>query len=136
MKIWLFLIVATLGLASCSKYENGGMSLKTKKERVTNKWKLKSAWINGYEALNHVADDIYEITKEGNVTMIQFDQTVLHGSWEFTEEKENILIRAFEGQTSSVWYTQEWEILRLKKDELWIRTLFEGDEYEYHFDVM
>lgn len=137
MKKWIPLFVLVVVLASCSKYEEGpNVSLKTKKERITNKWKLRSAWVNGHYALDQVYDHIYEITKEGNITLINFDQQIHHGSWEFTDEKQNLLLRLYFRETDEVIETKEWEILRLKSEELWIRTLHEGIEYEYHFDVM
>ena len=125
-KIFAFLFISAV-LFSCGKYEEGpGISLLTKKNRITNVWSLASRTINGNTtSLSNTTwtvtindDDSY------NSKATVFGITVLNenGTWKFSNDKLQLLtIPSGSSNTAS------WEIVRLTKDELKLRYITNND---------
>ena len=120
---------------SCKKYEDGPLlSLRSKKERVANTWKIFAAYEDGQDVSDNY--DQYEIEFDisgdarleatytfSNVTY----STETDGTWEFNNDKENISIDMEDDSAD-----ETYQILKLKEDELWLREL--GGEVELHFE--
>ena len=125
-KIFAFLFISAV-LFSCGKYEEGpGISLLTKKNRITNVWSLASRTTNGNTtSLSNTTwtvtindDDSY------NSKATVFGITVLNenGTWKFSNDKLQLLtIPSGSSNTAS------WEIVRLTKDELKLRYITNND---------
>ena len=111
-KIYLFLSIAviiSLAITSCGKYEDGpGFSLLTKTARMTNKWELKS--VNGQT--NTGGEVVWDLKKGGDVSF-SFDGATVTGSWEFSSDKEDLILEA-DGDAAT------WKIRRLTNKELWL----------------
>lgn len=137
MKTVKFLSVALLAVAfvlgSCSKYEEGpALSLRTKKARLAGVWKVeKYVQGNGTTSYPDSDDDgTIEFTKD-NVARLTFSffgtPTTVTGDWEFIKDKEGLRVSyQIGGETN----TEEYTILRLKNDELWLE---EEDGFQTHY---
>ena len=115
------LFALTLGFVSCGKYEEGpGLSLRTKKARISNVWKpvkVISNFIEDTAALSletrveFTRDDVFRI-------YIDSSQTWVTGEWEFSEDKLRVI------GTYAVPFVGEfkWDrkIIRLTADEFWV----------------
>ena len=108
MKNFLLLIIVITSLFSCKKYEEGPIfSLRTKKSRLVNEWKLLDA-IAGI-------DLYWKFEKNGKCTQT-INSLSFDGTWNFEDNKESLAI-TFNGKTESS------PIIKLTKDELWLKDL-------------
>lgn len=122
-------ILGTIIFSGCKKYEEGPMiSLRTKKARMINEWKLEKS-IDGQTGT--------ETTCNSNCTVMEFKEDgtiVVNGvswsgvKWEFSDDKEKL---AFITTIGSITTTSYSTILRLKNDELWLKDDSDGDEDHY-----
>ncbi|MCD6065573.1 MAG: hypothetical protein K0S33_399 [Bacteroidetes bacterium] len=135
MKIKILSIVLLAGLitASCKKYDNGpGLSLRSKKERVANTWRIAQVTDDG----NDVTDD-YEsyrltLTKSGSADLyIRYTfiggsyEVTTGGTWVFQDKKEQLYLN-FDNDDADATY----RITKLKEDEMWLRD--DADNLEIH----
>lgn len=114
-------VVLTILFVSCGKYEEGpGLSLRTKKARLTGSWKEhKYISVLGVETLAqnnapiHIfeKDDTYRYSSSG---------VLLNGMWEFMDDKNYIRYYASYPILGNV--ITDWRIIRLTNKELWIET--------------
>ena len=92
-KNYLFLSIAviiSLAISSCGKYEDGpGFSLLSKTARITNKWELKS--VDGEVEAGLV---VLDLKKDGSMS-INEDGYIIDGSWEFSNDKEDLSLTIF-----------------------------------------
>ena len=138
-------LLLTVMLTSCKKYDEGpAFSLKSKAERITNKWKVEQAILSdGQDLTNEWKDASLEFKKNGRYTIIKFspDQSMKSeevGSWGFTNKKEYIgtigtekEIMTVSGQVIDEFSTDVlWKITKLKEDELWIWLLYTDGKHE------
>lgn len=117
------LLTATL-LGSCQKYEDGpAVSLTPREDRVANTWIIAYAEENG----ENVSDDFdqYELylttdrdaTLTASYTAFGTDfNTTTNGTWNFTNDEENLRVDYEDDEQDN-----EFRILRLKSDELWLK---------------
>lgn len=129
-------LVTILNFQSCKKYEDGpSFTLKSKKSRLVREWEVVKIYDNSGEQIFPYIDSDYEIDieyefeKDGD-----FDQSISYsyegysysytykGEWEFSSDKEELEIE-LSGST------EDWEIKRLTKDELWFEDEA-GNEWE------
>ena len=119
-KNYLFLSIAviiSLAISSCGKYEDGpGFSLLTKTARMTNKWELKS--VDG-ETIP-AGEAVLDLKKDGSFS-INEDGYIIDGSWEFSNDKEDLSLTFF-GQEIDL------KIRRLTNKELWLENELENNE--------
>jgi len=136
MKTKVFLactLFVAFTLASCSKYEEGpAISLRSKKERVANTWKIENAYRNGEDVTGDYDQYSLRLTKGGDATLaalfrsgnLTFEYET-DGTWKFESDKE-VLNLDFENDEAD----RKYQILKLKEDELWLRE--QGGEDELH----
>ncbi|MGB1040344.1 MAG: hypothetical protein ACPGVD_05690 [Flavobacteriales bacterium] len=107
-------------LGSC-KYEESGLSLRTKKSRVTNSWYKDAIELeNGkVEKIGKSDSDTWEFTKDGDFFVYDVSSTdVFSYKWEFANSKKELKITdPVDGETFN------FEILKLKKDEMWLKDI-------------
>ena len=119
-KIYLFLSIAviiSLAITSCGKYEDGpGFSLLSKTARMTNKWELKS--VDG-ETIP-AGEAVLDLKKDGSFS-INEDGYIIDGSWEFSNDKEDLRLTIF-GEGIDL------KIRRLTNKELWLENELEDNE--------
>ena len=123
---FLFIPVLLLfALSSCKKYEEGpAFSLRGKKERVSNDWKVAAYTENGVDKLaefnNEFQNGKFTIAQtEGFIfTFKQFGvtDTELSGKWYFNDDKTKLLFN----QTLPITDNWAWDIKKLREREMWI----------------
>jgi hypothetical protein len=121
----LTLLVVLFALSSCNKYPDGpAFSLLSKKERLSNTWKIDQYFENGVnktaDANNVLKDYNLTIDKSGSYSLTYKLFSILSvsesGTWDFVSNNENVL---FTKTSPSPVSTTEWSILKLKENELW-----------------
>lgn len=130
----IFLPIATVFMFfSCQKYEEGpAISVTAKNERVANTWVVSQAMDNNEDVTESF--DKYELflTKDGDAELNAeyrilgetFD-TETNGTWSFQNDKMEI---RFDYEDDD--YDNQYQILKLTKDEMWLRE--NGDDLEIH----
>lgn len=119
-----FFLLLTTFLFSCRKYQDGPwMSVRSKTERVCNKWKI-SAGYKLYFGLTEI--ESLEFKKNGEYIMEIADagshSPFISGSWTFHKEKEEIVryLPAFTYRHFNLPENYDTiQILRLKEKEFW-----------------
>ncbi len=124
-------LAATLLSTGCKKYEDGpAFSLRSKKERIANTWRVEQA-LNGSQDVTSDFDQ-YELQMltSGNATLSALYvlgeasfELQTNGTWSLENSKEDLVLD-FENNDAD----ETYEILRLKEDELWLRTMDNGLE--------
>jgi hypothetical protein len=127
MKNICALLFISVLLISCGKYEEGpGISLLTKKNRITNVWSLASKMTNGQTT--NLSDWTWKLeikddeTYTSQVTYLGIPFLNESGIWKFSTDKSQLLTTA-SGSSN----TDSWEIIRLTKDELKLKYISGGD---------
>ena len=126
-------LLALFVLPSCNKYEEGpAVSLRTKKERVSNEWQIENAYRNGEDVTDEYDEYALRLRKDGDAELAALyssgDFTFEYetqGTWSFEDKKEELNMD-FENDEAD----RRYQILRLKEDELWLREI--GGEDELH----
>jgi hypothetical protein len=121
----LFAVILLTVLPACKKYPEGpGLSMRSKKARVANEWKIANAFeiSGGVNTTSDYINETWEFTKKGE--FYERDNGVIDktGTWEFIADKEAIQI-LIPGKNP-----KNYTILKLKNKEMWLR---DSDE-EYH----
>lgn len=114
----IFLTVSLIA-ASCSKYEEGpALTLRGKKTRVVNTWKVDYAKDIGddVETTSDYAGETFTFEKNGDY----LENGDLEGTWDFDSNKEFIVVTETDGSVD------RYMILRLKENDL--RVQIEDDE--------
>jgi hypothetical protein len=131
-KFIIFTLFASLVfLGSCNKYSEGPMlSLRSKKERIANRWVIQKAFREGNDVTNEYSIYTLDLSKEGNADLIatylifgaqyQFNTD---GKWEFQGEKVFLDLDFNDDDADN-----RYKILKLKEDELWLQEVGGGDE--------
>lgn len=125
------LFVPLFLLTACSKYEEGGATLASKKSRLVNHWKTYQLTINGADVTSwNIITDV-NIT-DNNTIIVNGSpfgiSTSSSGGWVFDNDKSHVLVTNNDGSLDS------YEIIMLQKDESkFRRTDSNGDLYFYHF---
>lgn len=127
MKISLLhVLLIVLSLVSCGKYEEGpGISLRTKKNRITNTWKLTKVEVNGVDqtpspssySLTMTLKDDETLTANYTIFTAPFNTS---GNWAFSSDKLNLILTDNTGSSTN-------NILRLTNKELKLRQIDAGD---------
>lgn len=137
MKKLIYAGMAMMLFFSCSKYEDGpDFSLHSKKERLSNSWIVRSAYVNDAERTL----DYYDVYRNFHMTIGSDQQYTLSynpygleqymetGAWEFNGDKTHVLFTSAGGK--NVDYT----ILRLQKNDLRVKYTDENKvEWEIHY---
>lgn len=118
-------------LSSCSQYEEGSVSLASKKSRLVNHWKTYQMTVNGNDVTSwNIVTDID--IRDNNTIVVNGsflgNQTSSTGGWAFDSDKSHVLVTNNDGSLDN------YEIIMLQKDESKFRlTESNGDQIFYHF---
>jgi|LakMenEpi03Aug12_release.lakeMendotaPanAssembly.Ray.scaffolds.fasta_scaffold46158_5 hypothetical protein len=140
-KLLTFLFILSVGViffTACRKYEEGpNISLRTKKARVTNNWRVESAEVNGVERSQepYWTKQKHYFRRNGDyvVTVIDpntLEATNLNGSWKLYDNDRKIALtlrRANAGQDS----VSDYNVLKLFNKQMWLRRT--DNSVELHF---
>ena len=110
------IVVALISFTSCKKYDEGPtLSLKSKKARVANEWKIEYAYniYHGRVVTQDYEGETWEFDSKGE--FIERDNGVIDksGTWEFISNKESLQIT----KPNDIDY---YDILKLKDKEMWL----------------
>ena len=121
-----FALIAIV-ISSCSKYEEGNVSLASKKSRLVNHWRTQKITLNGFDitGLNIITElEIWD----NNKIDVYSGSIVNSGAWVFNPSKTAVLVTNNDGSLTS------YEIVMLQKDELKVRTTNDnGTVYLHHY---
>lgn len=113
----LLSLFAILFLATaCEKYEEGpSLSLRSKKARVANEWKITYAYDykDNVDVTSDYTGEIWEFSKDGQFSEKENGEVDKTGTWDFLNDKEEIAIN-FPADI------KKYKILRLKENEMWL----------------
>lgn len=126
-----------VGISSCGKYEEGpAISLRSKKARVANEWKVdKATDEDGNDVTENFESTTFTYEKDGSfktTTSFLGATFSLEGEWSFTDNKEGIQTTYsydFGGGSQTV--TTTATILKLKEKEMW--TVDDSSKVEVHY---
>ena len=125
----LFLI-SIFVLGACSKYEEGGPSLASKKSRLVNHWKTQQITADGVDVTSWNLITEVIIRDNNTITVIGSPfgiPTSSDGAWAFNGDKSAVLVTNNDGSVD------HYEIVMLQKDESKFRIENNGTTYLYHF---
>ncbi|MBL4752609.1 MAG: hypothetical protein JKY52_03265 [Flavobacteriales bacterium] len=118
-----------MGLFSCKKYPEGpALTIRSKKGRVANKWKIDKWLIGGVDSAQFYAAEgtWVELTKDGEATAVQVQKfgllsitTNFTGEWLFSDDKD-ILGWILTDDLTNTTDTSTFDILKLKEKEMWL----------------
>jgi hypothetical protein len=121
LKTAFAIVLGAAFLFGCGKYEEGpGISLRTKKMRLTGEWELEEFVVDNE---NFTSDfNFYEIeftndnefTERGQVE--GFETYTDEGDWDFSGDKEELELEYDDGDRV------DFKIIRLTNSELWVET--------------
>lgn len=146
MKSLTMLVLAGLfamTLNSCKKYDEGGLISKADKRLTANSWKLEKYLRNGNDETAQLLISNFSETFSESGTLTRsytepdgdpFSET---GTWAFDSGKNQVKLTGvgsieLTAQTSTV-STSDYNIIRLKKEELWYYYDNGGSKHEFHF---
>lgn len=120
-------------ILSCKKYEEGpALSLNSKKERVCNTWRVEKAYEGNEEKTSEYEGWRITFTKDNyyffytvGTSSVSLNYT---GTWEFDNQKENIVARITDG--SGLVEYRKYKIIKLMKNEL--KVIEVGPDRELH----
>jgi len=123
-------------LLACSRYEDGPLiSFRSPEKRLENTWNAELVSRNNIDETNRY--DLYQMqfgsSNQFNwMFQLEADTTeqIWEGEWAFLGNEDRLRL-SFMDPTDTLdnQFILDAEILRLKKDELWIRYLQEGDQF-------
>lgn len=126
---------------SCKKYEEGpSLSLRSKKARLENKWMYEKILVNKIEKPLDSDDQKFRLSFEKEGLAVKeianaSGPASFVGDWYWQDDKEKLkTIFDYTYFGNPVHEVTEYEILRLKNKELWLKEIKGGgDTLEYHF---
>jgi hypothetical protein len=129
----------------CKKYPEGpSLSLLTKKERVTNDWVIDKYFIDDTdytEAYHNVFSKSKLSIKRDctyqKETVSEKSTTITKGKWDFGYKHYNLVFNEISitqnGSQKVANAEHQFEILKLKRVELWFRETTAGHRYTYYY---
>lgn len=148
MKKLVFCFSVMMLFFGCKKYPDGPLlSLRTKEHRMVGNWDVEYFSVNGYDSTEYLRSQPfygkYQFRK-GDYSSGDFifknssNSYTASGSWIFTNNKKYLaLALTTPVPTNHIGpYAAEyvsWEIRKLKENELWLKTTYNGKEYFVKF---
>ena len=129
------ILALTLSITSCQKYEEGPMiSLRSKKERIANTWKVVKATEHGKDITSSYDQYDLQMLTDGDASIaavytigdISFEFET-DGTWDFKDKKQELALDMENNKAD-----RTYDILKLKEDELWLRE--KGTDVELHLE--
>lgn len=112
--------IATIAILSapsfhcCKKYEDGSaFSLKSRKERLANTWKVKSCTVNGNDSTSSYPDYNETFSRDGNYCCSKGNSSC-RGTWTFAYGDSQVKLTMEGGGPSPMLI-----ITKLEENELW-----------------
>jgi hypothetical protein len=141
--LMLFIFISSFLAGGCKKYSDGGLVSKADKRLSAHTWKLEKYLRNGNDETDLLLISNFTETFDENGTITRSyidtngDPFSESGEWSFDNDKMQINLTGVGSielttQTSTV-SSSDYNIVRLKKDELWYYYENGGSRHEFHF---
>ncbi|MCX7697265.1 MAG: lipocalin family protein [Bacteroidales bacterium] len=138
-KVFISLALVLCTFFSCSSYEDGpAVSLIPRKVRLVNKWKMEKKFINDQEQT--LSEDekkgYWNLKNDNTAEVVSYSGSLTYtftGTWEEVDHYNKVRIKVsgtFLG--FPVTLEDEYIILRLTNNELWVKQVKNNETYEYH----
>lgn len=138
-----FIIVISLLLTGCSKYEEGGLTRTAEKRLTPVQWTFSDYLLNGESAAGDVLiSNLTETYEEGGAYVRSYmdldgESFTEVGEWAFDDSMVELQIT----EVSSIPWSEEhstlsssrYHVVKLTKDAYWYRYENGGDLHEFHF---
>jgi hypothetical protein len=159
MKKLILILFLPLLFTSCNKYEDGpSISFRSAEKRLSGKWRLSELLYNDKDITvayysSHL--DLYPFniysdwSKSYFISITNTDGSLIAESEMTLNKKKNVMTfgmtpkdnyRSLAGDIFTIIPplsdNNNWTILKLKNNEFWIRTNFESNNFEIHFDLL
>lgn len=138
----IIIFLSTLVAIGCNRYENGGSKRKAEKNLTSVVWKLEQYLRNGNdETSSLLISNFTEDYQSGGVLIRSYtdpngDPFSETGDWQFDNDRNQINLTGLGSieltQETSTVSTSDYNILKLKNDELWYSYENGGDNHEFH----
>jgi hypothetical protein len=149
IKIGTVLFIVLL-LGSCKKYDEGPwISFRSKEKRIIGTWEVQAFYVNGYDSTQffrkydspnfYINKSYLNILLSDNYTENPKVSLHLGGDWDLENNNKDMKWSFYDpGVPEEQWlnlgpfkvdYASIWEIKRLKMDEFFLETNFEGVLY-------
>lgn len=125
--VLLTAFLTTLLYSSCKKYPDGpNFSLRSRSERLANRWEIENYKINGTDFTSLVSGYSETYSKKGAYS---YTWGILNGSgnWDFQNADKEIKLTGSDGQSSRRLY-----ILKLEEKSFWYYYYDGTDKYDLH----
>ena len=123
------LTIGTQFITSCKKYPDGPeFSLRTRKERLANTWKVDNYKVNGTDFTSLLANYTETFTKTGgyNYSWSLFNGS---GTWSFQNKDKEVMLSGSDNQASRTLI-----LLKLEEKSLWYYYMEGNDKHEFHLN--
>ncbi|MEP7265627.1 MAG: hypothetical protein ABI772_14070 [Bacteroidota bacterium] len=152
--IYILLFILLIPLHGCKKYEEGPLiSFRSKDKRLNGIWRLEHLYINNIDSITAVSSQycngdlyIYYQSKQHNEghweTVVDYQNCKkCYGYWGLSHNKKNIYIEHMISDSCTFRSVgpylatdhDEWEIRKLTMDQLWLSTVYKGQNCWIHF---
>ena len=140
-------------LTTCNKYEDGPfISLRSAKKRVIGEYELEKYFVDGADSSSviqslindygytyHFGDYFDRNTSIATYCNNNDSCKRFFGSWYFIDSAKKMRIYGNPGASGwtfpfQTYEKKEWQILRLKRKEMWIAADIDGKNYELRFN--
>jgi hypothetical protein len=159
MKKLLLILFIPLLFISCKKYEDGpSISFRTAEKRLSGKWRLSALSYNDKDiTVAYYAPhfDLYPFniyadwSRSYFISITNADGSIIANSEMTLNKKKNVMTfgmlpqAPYESIARDIFTVipplsgdNNWTLLKLKNDEFWMRTNFESNNFELHFDLL
>lgn len=132
---FLAVIVSLAGLQGCKKYEEGPyISFLSKEARVTNTWHAKNVLRDLDDYTPWFEDMTIDLREDGRWTITDKDDLdstfTQEGFWDLINDKEQIRMLFSDPPVNPD--RKDYDILKLKDEELWIREITDSVTWTFH----
>ena len=122
--LWILSVLFIVLVFSGCKYEKGPFfSLRTKKDRIVNKWAFEKVLANGIDKTSDYQNAFIEFKKPDRVWLSivnEQDSIFDRGLWQFSERNKYRIKMFMTASDASGDYSEEWLIIKLKEKNLWL----------------
>ena len=140
-KILFIVFISSFAASGCKKYSDGGLVSKADKRLSAHTWKLDKYLRNGNDETSQllISNFTENFAENGTITRSYTDSNgdafSESGNWVFDNDKMQIKLTGvgsieLTNQTSTV-SSSDYNIIRLKKEELWYCYENEGSRHEF-----
>lgn len=131
-KMGLGLFIGLSAMVGCKKYEyDTEQTMQTKKSRLVNEWSPYAYFENGMEKTTYARFDLTVLGGRSQKANIDYGIGPLYQyngvDWKFMNHGNELEFNLGDAGI------RDYEILRLEKDTLWLRTINSSEQLEYHF---